>query len=56
MSESKKTLHEQLTDNTASFLKILKLAVLKGELDYWWERENPPNESPDIFKNFLKKL
>ena len=56
MSENNKTLHDKLTDESTSFLKILRLAVSKGTLDYWWKRNNPPNESPDVFKVFLKKI
>lgn len=52
----KRTLHDKLTDKNSSFLKILRLAVSEGELDYWWERDNPPNESIDVFKLFLRKV
>lgn len=46
------SLHEKLSDASITFVKKLKLAVNEGELDYWWERDNPPNETPDIFKKF----
>jgi len=51
-----KTLHEKLSDDKASLLKVLRLAVNEGELDYWWERQNPPNEPPEVFRTFLKKV
>ncbi len=56
MANDTKTLHEKLTDESASFLKILRIVILEGELDYWWERQNPPNEPPDVFRLFLKKV
>ncbi|MCK5072221.1 MAG: hypothetical protein KAQ98_02265 [Bacteriovoracaceae bacterium] len=56
MSENNKTLHDKLTDGSASFLKILKLAISKGELNYWWERDNPQNESRDVFNVFIKRV
>ncbi len=51
-----KTIHEKLSNEEISFLAKLKLAVREGELDYWWERGNPPNLSTAIFKLFCKKL
>ena len=55
-SASEKSLHEKLSDENIGFAKKLKLAVNEGVLDYWWGRGNPPNESPDVFRKFLKKL
>lgn len=56
MVKDTRTLHEKLSDPNIDFLKKLRMAVKDGELDYWWGRCNPPNESPDIFKRFLEKL
>lgn len=50
------TLHEKLSGEDISFSKKLKTLVREGELDYWWSRGNPPNESQEVFKKFIKKL
>lgn len=50
------TLHQKLSSKEISFIKKLKIAVKEGELDYWWARGNPPNESPDVFRTFLNKV
>ena len=56
MNKDKRSIHEKLSDENVSFIKKLKIAIGEGELDYWWERGNPPNESSDIFRKFVKKL
>lgn len=50
-----RTLHEKLSDPGISFLQKLRLASLHG-LDYWWSRGNPPNETPDVYREVLKRL
>lgn len=50
-----KSLHEQLSEADLSFLMKLRLASKHG-LDYWYARINPPNESPEVFRLFLKLL
>ncbi|MBT3237081.1 MAG: hypothetical protein HN353_14080 [Bdellovibrionales bacterium] len=54
--DGQKTLHQRLTDEKSSFLKILRLASKEGELDYWWQRDHPPNESHQAYLLFLKKV
>ncbi|MEI8347866.1 MAG: hypothetical protein WCG27_10390 [Pseudomonadota bacterium] len=56
MSFKPRTLHEQLSDSKINFVQKLRLAVAQGELDYWWARNNPPNESVEAFRQFLKRL
>jgi hypothetical protein len=34
MTDNIKTLHEKLTDEGASFLKKLRIAIAEGQLDY----------------------
>lgn len=51
-----KALHEKLSATDTSLLKKLRIAVKEGELDYWWARQNPPNESADLFLKFLSKV
>lgn len=55
MSESQ-SLHQKLSAADISFLAKFKLAVREGELDYWWQRDNPPNLALDIFRIFCRKL
>ena len=56
MANDTRSLHEKLSDKEASFVKKLRLAATEGELDYWLERGNPPNESTDVFIKFSKYL
>jgi predicted metal-binding protein len=49
-------LHEKLSKDGISFSNKLKIVCMKGELDYWNRRKNPPNESVDSFTKFVKML
>lgn len=49
-------LKDKVSGKGTTFAKKLKTVVREGELEYWWERGNPPNEEPDVFRTFVRKL